>query len=220
MKKKILLVLTLILTLTLITGCKKEEKEETKVCGWEKDVSENRILLDDEVEHIFIRATSNEKEKYTPIALLGTQVVAGTNYMFLVTENSKEYKVMIIYNDLEGNAKVTSISPIDLEKYVNNEKQDTKEGTLSGGWSTTIPGKGNVIEIEADFVNAVVNSEKQFTPIAVLGHQVVAGTNYAVLTYGRLNEKEGVYVLTLYKDLEENSKILSEHYIDLGDFNK
>ena len=222
MKKKILLGLTLILTLTLITGCKKEEKEEVKTGGWEKDISENRILLDDEVEHIFTRATSNEKEKYTPIALLGTQVVAGTNYMFLVTENSKEYKVMIIYHDLEGNDKVTSVKSIDLEKYVNKEKQDTKEENLSGGWSTTIPGKANALdeEIETAFINATVNAEKHFVPIAVLGHQLVAGKNYAVLTYGRLNEKEGVYVLTMYKDLEGNSKITSEYYLDLGDFNK
>lgn len=219
MKKIITLIILLLITITVV-GCTKKETETPIVGGWEKDVSENRILLEEEVEHIFTRAVSTEKEKYTPIALLGTQVVAGNNYMFLVTENGKEYKVMIIYHDLEGNDKVTSISSIDLNKYVNVEKQDTNDEMVSGGWSTTIPEKGNVIEIEVDFASAVVNAPKTFTPIAVLGHQVVSGTNYAVLTYGKYNDKEGVYILTLYKDLEGNSKIISEHYLDLGDFNK
>lgn len=51
-------------------------------------------------------------EVYEPIALLGTQVVAGTNYCFLcevidVDDGEKEYELVYVYVDLEGNATIT-----------------------------------------------------------------------------------------------------------------
>ena len=42
--------------------------------------------------------------------------------------------------DLEGKTQVTKVSDFDVTKYVNEDKQMTVE-TLSGGWTTNIPGK-------------------------------------------------------------------------------
>lgn len=52
-------------------------------------------------------------------ALLATQVVSGTNYMFLCSgDNGGEFpgryqQVVIVYADLEGNAQVTNICTLD-----------------------------------------------------------------------------------------------------------
>ena len=53
-----------------------------------------------------------------PVAIMGTQVVAGTNYMFLcegskVVQNPKpELYVVKVYQDLNGNADFTYVEPL------------------------------------------------------------------------------------------------------------
>ena len=50
--------------------------------------------------------------EYEPIALLGTQIVSGTNYSILargkavVPDAEPSYEIITIYEDLEGNAKI------------------------------------------------------------------------------------------------------------------
>ena len=62
-----------------------------------------------------------EGVRYTPIALLGTQVVAGTNYQVLcaaevvVPDAETEYVVVTIYEDLEGNVEITDIEDLPVE---------------------------------------------------------------------------------------------------------
>ena len=57
---------------------------------------------------------------YTPVMLLGTQVVAGTNYAFLckgttVTETPvTSWYIVYIYEDLQGNAKLLDIVNLEL----------------------------------------------------------------------------------------------------------
>ena len=52
---------------------------------------------------------------YTPVALLSTQVVSGTNYCFLCEATvvypgaETSYALVYIYADLEGNAEITQI---------------------------------------------------------------------------------------------------------------
>lgn len=58
-----------------------------------------------------------------PLTLLGTQVVAGTNYAFLAkgttdTDNPRTaVQVVIVYEDLEGNAEITNINTLDMEEF-------------------------------------------------------------------------------------------------------
>ena len=62
--------------------------------------------------------------EYTPVALLGTQVVAGTNYAYLCSgevmdgQGTQGWYVVVIYEDLDGNAEVTSIESFDFTAYV------------------------------------------------------------------------------------------------------
>ena len=60
---------------------------------------------------------------YLQLALLGTQVVAGTNYAILAERSvvspdaTPSFCVMFIYEDLQGNATLNSVYPLDLADF-------------------------------------------------------------------------------------------------------
>lgn len=239
MKKK-LLIFTFVLAVALfVTGCGKEKEKENSekgakmVGGWETVLTNKQVGLDEETLKLF----NSAKEGYVglnlePVAILGKQVVAGTNYMFLakgtpVVQNPEtSYKVVIVYKDLQGKAEITKVSDFDFTKYTN-ENIDNNNQQLSGGWNTEAPGKLNMLDDE-DVQYAFDKATETLTgmtynPIAIVGKQIVSGTNYAVLCYGRASTNgtvEGIYLLTLYKDLNNNQEITSNAYIDLAEFNK
>ena len=60
---------------------------------------------------------------YTPVAYLGSQVVAGTNHAFLcqavtaypgALEAAPAYAMVYLYEDLEGNVTILSIADFDI----------------------------------------------------------------------------------------------------------
>ena len=70
----------------------------------------------------FEKATADvEGTSYLPVALLSTQVVAGINYRFLceahpgINEDETEYDVLLIYEDLDGNAELTDVTSFASE---------------------------------------------------------------------------------------------------------
>lgn len=226
MKKKILLYL-FILTLCLsLIGCKKEEKIENE---WKFYMNENDLLFDENTQKIFddgIKDYNNGELK--PVALLGEQVVAGTNYMFLCEsdiDGNKTYKVVIIYKDLEGNSHITYVNDFDVKKYVNETVNMNKE-ILLGGWHTKIPGKINMLDekIQSYFDKSIEQiTDVTYYPIAVLAEQENTGFNYAILCYGKLSDQNatnGVFVLTLYVDKTSKPEIVSISAVDLKYYNK
>ena len=237
MKKK-LLILTIVLTLcVVITGCGKEEEKEKEnnevVGGWETVLTDKQVGLDEEELKLF----NSAKEKYVgvdlePIAVLGTQVVAGTNYMFLakgtpVVQNPEtSYKIVIIYKDLQGNASITKVSDFDYTKYINkNIENDSKK--LMGGWTVSSTGKLNMLddeELEASWEKATETlTGISYNPIAIVGKQIVSGTNYAILCYAKASANElpeSIYLVTFYKDLNGNQEITYQSYVDLSEFNQ
>ena len=92
---------------------REDEAGEELAGGWQKPESTE---LTDEAKAAFEKATEGlVGVDYKPVALLGTQVVAGTNYRILceatVVYPGAETKevVMTIYEDLDGNASILSI---------------------------------------------------------------------------------------------------------------
>ena len=215
MKKKGLIIALIVVCLVMV-GCKKEE---TKVGDWELTLSETNDFLDEDAKD----AIKDYNKDLKPVALLGTQVVAGTNYMYLVND-STSYKVVVIYKDLEGKMQVTKITDFDITKYANENKSMDVE-TLSGGWTTEIPGKPMMLEdtIQSAFDEAngkIVGVT--YYPIKVLATKEENGTKYAILCYGKMSDANGttgIYVQTLY--VTGNTKeIGSISAVDLKDYNK
>ncbi|MBO6108813.1 MAG: Ig-like domain-containing protein [Eubacterium sp.] len=149
---------------------------------------------------------------YEPIALLATQIVAGTNYRILCTvkpvvQNPKPvYAIVTIYADLEGKAEITDIKTTEVEPLMT-------EGT-SGGFTQKVPASLTETE-KADFekaFNGLVGVN--YKPVGVIATQTVAGENICYIS-----ESTGVYpgaettysIVVVYKALD-GKVTLSELY--------
>lgn len=144
---------------------------------------------------------------YTPAALLSTQVVAGTNYRILfraaaaVPDSEEVYAIGTIYEDLDGNATLEDLQMTSVKTNFND---------LEGGWrpaeSLTLTEEvQNVFDTALDGLTGV-----DYVPLALLGTQTVAGTNYAVLCEATVvyPDAEPYYAIVyLYEDLGGNSEL-------------
>ncbi len=88
--------------------------------GW--TVAEDRAsaVIPQDAKDIFDKAAAElDGNELEPMVLLGTQVVAGTNYAFLchstlqTEETINGIQVVTVYADLEGNAEITNICTVD-----------------------------------------------------------------------------------------------------------
>ena len=232
MKKKLLSILLVFSAVVLLTGCgktkEKEKKEnEPKTGGWELNTSITNTLMRDE-ESIFKKAIANYTDmELEPIGYLGSQVVAGTNHMYLckaTKDNKTTFKVVIIYEDLSGNTEVTKVSNFDIEEYVSKD-EDANYEELTGGWAASSECGGNALsEDEKEIFNKATEhlSGVSYKPVATLATQLVSGKNYAVLAVGVTateNPVYNIYVLTIYKDLSNNTKVTGIAALDLAKFN-
>ena len=224
MKKMNKVFILVLIAIVFITGCekKKEKEKEKDTSNWDTSEKEVNAVLSDEASEVFEK-TGNTT--LTPIALLGKQVVAGTNYMYLCQDDEDEYKVVIVYKDLEDKVTITNTSDFNVSRYAN-ENITYKNNDSVGSWYTEIPTEKAKLSSKVEKIFNDAASKKEgiaYTPIALLGTQVVAGTNYALLAYGvadDANNNTGVYLLTLYEDLSGIDEIVSSAYIDLANFNK
>ena len=238
MNKKVLLgiliiVICLVVVIVFINHNEKHTgNDEIMAAGWTFNNDIKALDISNDALDIFNKASEEyTKMTFEPIALLGTQVVAGTNYMFLckgttVTESPQtELKVVIVYNDLNNKSEITSVKDFYYTKYVNKNIDNNSE-VLSGGWQVVSSSKNGELgkSVQTIFDNATSTlTGMSYIPIAVLGTQVVAGTNYAILCYGSAsyeNTTESIYLITIYNDLSNNSEIVSQAYINISEFNK
>ena len=168
---------------------------------------------------------------YRPIAYLGSQVVAGTNYAILCTrtlvtaEPTTDLAVLTVYVDLNGGAELLNIADFTLDDYVSKEDAGTP-AQLMGGWQapeeaeelTSMP-QDAATAYSAAFDGFVGNS---LTPVAYLGKQIVSGTNFAFLCHSTLVTEEPVVsmqVVVINQDLEGNATLTNIVTVDPADFN-
>lgn len=225
-----IIIFCLIACLCLVGCGKKVSPNKGEVVGgWTANTDIKAVNISEDASKAFTKATA----EYTgmtlePVALLGTQVVSGTNYMFLckgttVTENPiTSLKIVVVYNDLNNKSSITSVKDFDYTKYVNKDIPTNTE-QLSGGWTVYQDTKSAALsdEVKEAFTKATSVAGAQYIPIAYLGNQVVSGTNYAVLSLVKTVTAESIYsinVLTIYADLNGDVKLTSVAYVDLADF--
>lgn len=128
MKKVLALVLTLILTLSCAALA-----EAPLLGGWSLTEATEGALPEDAAVAFEKAVTGLLGCEYTPVALLGTQVVAGTNYCILceltpvVPDPVSSYALVYIYADLEGNAAVTNVAELDIAALAAAEPVEGEE---------------------------------------------------------------------------------------------
>lgn len=119
MKKLLCLVLAGLLALSLCVSALAEASEPV-LGGW--TVTEgDPTQIPEEVLNAFAKATEElEGCTYTPVALLASQVVAGTNYCLLcqtqlVTPDAPVgYALVYLYEGLDGSASLLKVQEIDF----------------------------------------------------------------------------------------------------------
>lgn len=153
---------------------------------------------------------------YTPVAYLGSQVVAGRNYAYLckatviTAQPVTKLAVVKVYCDLQGNASILDIADIGPDNFVT-EPQDSNV-PLCGGWTISTEGRAALPEnVQTAFDTAVADLlGKSYTPLAFLASQVVAGRNYAVLCANKPvvpNATVSLELVVVYAALDGSARI-------------
>ena len=113
MKKMLSFVLAALLLLSVAAAV-----AEPMVGGW--SVAENNAVTEEQ-KAVFNKAIEKLMGvSYEPVAYLGSQLVAGTNHCFLCKatviypDAVPSYKLVYIYQDLQGDATVTQVADLDI----------------------------------------------------------------------------------------------------------
>jgi hypothetical protein len=147
--------------------------------------------------------------EYEPVALIGSQVVAGTNYQLfcritpVVPDAVPHYAIVTLYEDPDGNASITDI----LESQAEGE---ALPGELMGAWENPeSPDMTDEAKAALDkALEKLVGAD--YKPIALLATQLVSGTNYSILcqvTPVVPNAESSFVIAHVYQDLEGNAEI-------------
>ena len=215
--KKILLILISFMTLLTLVACgntdevtsdNEDSEEQEEIVGGYEEISP---VVDEATIELVNKATSELLGvTYTPIANVATQIVSGTNHLILCTITTSSqtpvstYALVTIYEDLQGNAEVTSIQ--------NSLAEDETGKDLLGGWE--LP---ESVVVTEEVNEALDKAQEELTGasyegVATLASQVVEGTNYCLLckvTYVTEDPSEEYKIVYLNVDLDVNATITS-----------
>ena len=186
---------------------------ETIVGGWTVNSGDYSMSANPDAMAAFEKAAEGLLGyDYEPLALLGSQIVAGTNYQILcrgtaVVPNAvPTFEIVTIYADLDGSAEITnSVELPGLPEHGEN---------LPGGWTYNAGDTG--IEVNEEIRAALEKALEglvgaKYEAVAYLANQVVAGENY--LLFCRItpvvpNAVPGYGVVKLFAGLDGSAEIL------------
>ena len=236
--KKILIVLMAALLVLTAVACKAKEEpkaaeeqptaeaetlaNESLAGGWTpaEDFSvteERRAIFDKGMETLL-------GVDYVPLAYLGSQVVAGTNHVFLVKgtvvvpARPVSYALAYLYEDLQGNVKLLNIADLPIVPQADGTLALPEEG-LMGGWAY-VEDPAFTDEDEAKLEKALQSQVgASYAIVAYVGEQVVAGLNRCLLVQVTpvVPDARPHYALAyVYTDLEGNSSLTQVIDLDIG----
>ena len=137
MKTRILSILLAAVTILSLTACgKAQEPQQTPepsapaaepapmTGGWAVTPADAHPLPE-AAQTAFDKAmeTKQDNAAYTPVALLSSQLVAGTNYCVFCQVIPAEaaavpfWALVYIYADLQGNAEITNVYDLDIPRH-------------------------------------------------------------------------------------------------------
>lgn len=246
MKKYSFIAMVLLLCLSLLVGCSfrpetpmteaptgtetvpQDEKDkpgptEAVDPAPEKPDSEAWIAAEnyeitDEIKNILNRAMERIRGViYDPVAYVGTQRNAGKNHAIICKVQMAQptaipyYAIIHIHEDTDGTATVTDTLGLAPNGQLVSEIGDISP--LVGGWEMAAdeqPGLEAFRKATADLPDEV------YSPIRVIGTQLVAGHNYCVLSQ-KTNTSDtapSFTLVTVYEDLEGNATITDKVDLD------
>ena len=198
--------------------------------GWDFS-SDTAAALPEEVQEAFDTAVVAHKllgVDYVPVAYLGSQIVAGTNYAILVRKTAvtstteSTLAVLIIYKDLSGDATVLYANDLVIDA---EEAEEFSADSPLGGWM--LPEEFPEAELPEDAAAAFNKAYEGFVgnkldPIAYLGRQTVNGANYLILCHSTLvtaDPVSSIQIVTVSEDLEGNATFSNIRTLNIADYN-
>lgn len=193
--------------------------------GWE--INSGNLSIDDDAnkdaKEAFEKATDGlEGYTYEPIAVLGRQVVAGTNYSILcrgiviVPDAEPVYEIITVYEDLDGKAEITGDKEIFSGDSGAQGGYTVNDGDVSFEKNEDVKAVfDKAIEFAAG-INSLANSE--YEPVAYLGKQTVSGFNYSALmrvTPVTPDAEPEFDLVTIYEDLDGNAEITDTETVSI-----
>ena len=160
---------------------------------------------------------------YEPLAVLGSQVVAGMNYRILcrgtavVPDAVPTYEIVTVYADLNGGAKITDTAVLPgLPEIPAGEM-------LAGGWMMNAGDPS--LEANPDVRTALDKALEglvgaNYEGVAYLADQVVAGMNYLIFCRTTPVVPDPVpsfTVVRVYADLEGNAELTDVTDVNISD---
>ena len=154
---------------------------------------------------------------HTPLAYLGSQVVAGTNHCFL-SKGSNRLELVYLYEDLQGFVQLMNIARLPIVPQADGTVMAPEEG-LMGGWAYA-EDPAFTDEDEAKLEAALQNQVgASYAIVAYVGEQVVAGLNRCLLVQVTpvVPDAQPHYALAyIYTDLQGNSSLTQVIDLDIG----
>ncbi|MBR0473918.1 MAG: hypothetical protein IJJ19_02865 [Erysipelotrichaceae bacterium] len=205
MKKVLLMILSCLMVISL-TACNNSNEGLLELDGgWQVPKS---MKITDKEKELLNKATEElTGASYKPVAYVASQVVNGTNHLLLCTvsvigtDAEARYALVYLYEDTEGKVEMTQVL---------TSNATASESGLLGGWSKP-ENKTITEELQKVFDKAVENiTGVEYTAIAYLANQIVAGANYCILCQAKDvgQDTEARYVIMdIYEDPEHNAEI-------------
>jgi len=205
----------------VFSACEKQ-KDDTNAAGTD---SENGGVIDggwsrtesvevsDKIKALFEKASAEKGgSSFVPVACLESQVVAGFNHLALcrvahaAPDASETYALVTLYEDPDGNAEITDVR--------NSGATALFYEGMTGSWvepESPVP----TDDAKAALAKACETlTGAEYKPVALLGTQVVAGTNYRILCesrHGVSGAASEYLIVTVYADLCGNA-VITETY--------
>lgn len=222
--KKILIVLLAVSMMLTAVACKTNEEpkaaqenemtDEPLAGGWtpaaDYEVTEAR-------KAVFDKGMAVISSIHTPLAYLGSQVVAGTNHCFL-SKGSNWLELVYLYEDLQGNVQLMNIAQLPIVPQADGTVTAPEEG-LMGGWAyAEDPAVTDEMQARLDkALEGMVGAS--YLPVANLGTQVVAGLNRCLLCRVTpvVPDAQPHYALVyVYEDLQGGATLSQVIDLDVG----
>ena len=219
MKKKLLICIAVVLCLSLVGCGKKEEKNVPK--EWELTAKRLYSNIPNEIMNKYNAGMSNYETKLEALSYLGTQLVEGTNYMFLTKTEDNKYKIVVVYEDLTGNISIREEKNLDLTKYTKEDISGVQTPLVSE-WvvNSNIIEKNNEEETLIGYFDGAVQyyAVVDYVPLYELGHK---DNYYVILALEKVLSEEPTYtmkILTINHE-EKVNKVEYNSFLNLADYN-
>ena len=223
MRKMISLFLAIVLALGVC--CVYAEQDNFLVSDWmllytfeDNAIDEAPIFIYE--DHTFEMPVDNESKKGTWTFDGETLTLTGEGDAMSLKWDEAEHRFSGVYNGMTVTMYM-SIEPEGGDKAAEETAGAPATGMLAGGWTVTedptITDDLNTIFSQALDSYQTGTITVAYTPVTLLGTQVVAGTNYAVLSKAsEINNGSKWVIIYLYQDLEGNASVLSIADVTLG----